>query len=153
MTLVIRIVTLRDGGQEGLQQTQRIIHPLSCDRLEKKGYRGKPIRGILMQKTGKQALQQSHTYLLVGDIERVQIRERGIALYRDVTTLIEQGRNIEHPFRGGVKRLRQHFACAYLLGFHVILIQHLDQIGRCTTIKPIGTDFPLLKAVSKLNGL
>lgn len=36
MALIIRIVTLGDGGQEGLQQTQGIVYPLSSDRLERR---------------------------------------------------------------------------------------------------------------------
>ena len=53
MALIIRIVTLGDGGQEGLQQTQGIVYPLSSDRLEKKGYCSKSIRCVLMQIIGQ----------------------------------------------------------------------------------------------------
>ena len=63
--------------------------------------------------------------------------------------MIKQRSNIRYPLGRRIKRFSQRFPVSNLLRNYMIFIQHLYQIGRCTTAKPIRIHLAISKSVQQ----
>ena len=90
MPLIVRVVALRNGREEGLEQLQGLVHiatvngieQIGCQRCGTLGLGGRHI-------VGQQTFHQPQTHLFVGDVERVQVQTGVIVLDGDVSALVE----------------------------------------------------------------
>ena len=104
---------------------------------------------MLVEITGQQTFHKSHPYLLIGNVKRIKFRQFGIIFYRDITALVEQRGNVRHPLCRCIERFGNNFPTSDLLGLYMVFVQHLDQIGWCTTAEPIRTDFTVRKSIQQ----
>ena len=90
MPLIVRVVALRNGREEGQEQLQGLVHVAAVNGIEQIGcQRGGTVSLGGWHIVGQQTFHQPQTHLFVGDVERVQAQTGVLVLDGDVSTLVE----------------------------------------------------------------
>jgi len=99
MSLIIRVITIRNSRKEFLKKTQGPVHISPGYRKIHTGDGRIAFQRVMGQIARQQAAHQPDPYLTVRNVQRIQFGQLVVILYRKVTALIEQRNNALHFLR------------------------------------------------------
>ena len=106
MPLVVRVVTIWNGAEEGFEQLHGFLHILFVECLRYAASRVGGNQRVASDISWNQSLGQSHSYLIVRNVEGVVFICLVVSLDGDISALVEQGNDGRHVLRRGIKLAR-----------------------------------------------
>ena len=149
MSLVVRVVALRNSKEVGLEKTQHAVKVVMVERRVHPSDRGDTFLPTCLYIVGKEALHQTDADFPVRNVKGVEAGEAVIAFYGEIAALIQQRSDGFHVLGWCVKSRSHCHGWLKHRRHDIELTQLLNQESRGAALKPVAVQHLVLQGVEQ----